>query len=317
MAQQRFKKITGNDLGFGNNPTVNNQRIMNRDGSSNVKRSGLPFFRTTDTYNWLIKMSWGRFGVLILVSYVLINTIFAALYVLIGIEYIEGAKGSDNVDQFADAFFFSAQTISTVGYGHLSPLGMATSMLAAFESMLGLLAFALATGLLYGRFSKPSAKIKYSENMIMAPFQNGKGLMFRLANYRNNQLIDIEMQVLLAINKLTGDKITRQFFQLELERNSINMLTLSWTIVHPVTEKSPLWDLKPVDLDEGDAEFLILLKAFDDTFSQTVHSRTSYQYEEVVWDAKFKPIISPDEKGIMTLDMAGLSDFEKLLESKT
>ncbi len=312
MADRKKKDITGNDLGFGTKPTVNNQRIMNRDGSSNIKRTGLPYFRTTDTYDKLIKLNWTKFGLLILASYILINMIFASAYLGIGIEYIEGAQGKTTFEHFWDAFFFSAQTISTVGYGHLSPKGMPTSLLAAFESMLGLLAFALATGLLYGRFSKPSAKIKFSKSMIMAPYQDGKGLMFRLANYRNNQLIDIEVQVLLSINALRGGKMARQFYSLELERSSINMLTLSWTVVHPVTEKSPLLGLTPQDLDDGDAEFLILLKAFDDTFSQTVHSRTSYQYEEIVWNVKFKSIIEPDSRGILTLNMAGLSEYEKV-----
>ena len=312
MAFKKEKDISGNDLGFGNKATVNNQRIMNRDGSSNINRTGLPFLRTSDTYNSLIKMSWTKFGLLILVSYIIINLFFASLYVWIGIEFIEGSRGKNPTDQFFDAFFFSAQTISTVGYGHLSPTGMATSILAAFESMLGLMTFALATGLLYGRFSKPSAKIKYSKNMIVAPYMEGKGLMFRLANYRNNQLIDIEVQVLLSINETKEDKVSRQFYTLELERSHINMLTLSWTVVHPLDDKSPLWGLKPEDLDEGDVELIVLLKAFDDTFSQTVHSRTSYQYEEIVWNAKFVPIIEPNKDGILSLNMAGLSDFEKL-----
>ena len=136
--------------------------------------------------------------------------------------------------------------------------------------------------------------------------------MFRLANYRNNQLIDIEVQVLLSINESKGDKISRPFYFLELERSHINMLILSWTIVHRVNEKSPIWGFKQSDLDDGDVKLIILLKAFDDTFSQRVHSRTSYQYEEIVWNAKFVQIIEPNKDGILCLNMAGLSDFEKL-----
>ncbi|MGB4776229.1 MAG: ion channel, partial [Daejeonella sp.] len=295
MILKRKHSISGNDLGFGNKATINNQRMLNRDGSSNIKRKGLPFLRTTDAYNALITMSWAKFMLLILIAYLLINTLFAWFYVAIGIEYLNGAEGNNQLDQFFDAFFFSAQTISTVGYGHISPRGMMTSSLAAFESMLGLLAFALATGLLYGRFSRPSAKIKYSENIIIAPFQEGKALMLRLANYRNNQLIEIEAQLILAINKDNQGKITRRFFPLELEIKKINLLTLSWTIVHPIDEKSPLNGLNAEDLDQGDAEILVMIKAFDDTFSQTVHSRTSYQNEELIWDAKFKPIIEHNQ----------------------
>ncbi len=307
---KRKKDISGNDLGFGNKATVNNQRMLKQDGTSNIRRKGLSFFRTSDTYNTLITMSWSKFMLLILTAYLIINTLFAWCYILIGIQSLNGANGLNKNDQFFDAFFFSAQTISTVGYGHISPRGMMASSVAAFESMLGLLAFALATGLLYGRFSRPSAKIKYSENMIIAPYQDGKGLMFRLANYRNNQLIEIEARLVLAINEDDNGKIMRRFFPLELERKKISLLTLSWTIVHPINEESPIKGLTAGDLDKGDAEFLVMLKAFDDTFSQTVHSRTSYQYEEIIWDAKFKPVIETDDNGILILDMSKINDFE-------
>ncbi len=257
-------------------------------------------------------MGWGKFMLLILIVYLLINVGFALLYVWIGIEHLTGANGKTPVNQFFDAFFFSAQTISTVGYGHISPNGMRTSFLAAFESMLGLLAFALATGLLYGRFSRPTAKIIYSQNMVIAPYQDGKALMFRLANLRSSQLIEIEVQVLFSTNIIENGKIMRKFFPLELERNKISLLTLSWTVVHPITEGSPLYNLKAEDLNEGDAEFVIMLKAFDDTFSQNVHSRTSYANEEIIWDARFEPVISSDINGIATLDFAKIGSYVSL-----
>lgn len=308
------KSISGNDLGFGNSPTVNNQRLLNKDGTSNIRRVGLPFFRTADNYNALITMSWGKFLLLILAAYLVINTLFASLYVWIGVEHLDGADGKGAVNQFLDAFFFSAQTISTVGYGHISPQGLMASFLAAFESMLGLLAFALATGLLYGRFSRPTAKIVYSKNMVIAPYQDGKALMFRLANLRSSQLIEIEVQVLYSSNENEKGKILRKFIPLDLERGKISLLTLSWTVVHPITETSPLFGLTQNDINDGDAEFMIMLKAFDDTFSQTVHSRTSYTNEELIWDAKFEPVISSDIDGVSTLDFTKIGAY-KLLNS--
>ncbi|MDB5121690.1 MAG: ion transporter [Sphingobacteriales bacterium] len=308
----REQSKLGNDLGFGVKPTVNDQPIMNRDGSTNIKRKGLPVIRNADTYNSLITMSWSKFLFLILVAYLAINTLFAYLYMLIGIEHLNGVVPGAWLNNFFDAFFFSAQTISTVGYGHISPKGFITSLLAAIESMLGLLSFALATGLLYGRFSRPSAKIMYSENMVIAPFEDGEALMFRLANYRSNQLIEIEAQVLFSMNVNENGNVFRKYWPLNLERNKISILTLSWTVVHPINSESPLWELTTADLKENKAEFIIFLKAFDDTFSQTVHSRTSYSYERVVWKAKFKSAIETDSNGILTLDMGAISDYELL-----
>lgn len=312
MPKNKSNLISGNALGFGNHPTMNNQRMLNRDGSTNIRRKGLPFFRTSDTYNKLIDMSWTKFLLIVLAAYICLNLLFAYLYVLIGIEHLYGTVGRNSWEHFLDAFFFSAQTISTVGYGHISPRGTATSLLAAFESMMGLLAFALATGLLYGRFSRPSARIVYSRNLLLSPYGEGKALMFRMANYRSSQLIDLEIQVLLSMNANEEGKIVRQFWPLELERHRINLLTLSWTVVHPVNEQSPIFGLSPADLDDSNAEFIILLKAFDDTFSQTVHSRTSYQNEEIVWNARFKPVIESDIDGVLTLNMPDIHAYELL-----
>ena len=298
------------DLGFGKNPTTNNQRLLNKDGSSNIKRKGLPFFKPYEAYTSLIYMRWSKFWSIIFFFYLLINLFFASIYYILGIENLTGANGKTSLDQFFDAFFFSAQTISTVGYGHISPSGFATSVVAAFESMMGLLAFALATGLLYGRFSRPSAKIVYSENIIKSPYLDKEAFMFRLANFRSNQLIELNISVLLSMNIVENNGVTiRRFFPLELERNNINLLTLSWTVVHPLNEQSPLYGLTKEDLINCEAEFLIMLKAFDDSYSQTVHSRTSYKPEDIVYNAKFDKIISTDENGIFNIDLSKISDY--------
>lgn len=310
MALFKRKSQIDDDLGFGNQPVTANQRLMNADGSSNIKRTGLPLFRTADTYNWLISMSWKKFLLIILIVYLLVNTFFALIYVWIGIEHLQGASGINPRDHFFDAFFFSAQTISTVGYGHISPDGFITSCVAAFESMLGLLAFALATGLLYGRFSRPNAKIIYSDKMVIAPYKEAKGLMFRLANLRNNQLIEIEVQVVLSYNETVNGKVSRRFYPLELERAKIGLLTLSWTVVHPIDEHSPIFQKTAQDLANAEVEILVLLKAFDDTFSQTVHTRTSYRDEDILHDAKFSNIFSKDGNGRTTIDLSRIGAIE-------
>lgn len=310
MAIKEQKVNPENDLGFGPQPVIKSQPLINKDGSVNVRRKGLSPFNTADNYHTLIKMSWGKFWVIILSGYLFANLFFASIYTLIGMDSLDGSTGTNGLGHFLDAFFFSAQTISTVGYGHLSPHGVVANSVAAIESMIGLLAFALATGLLYGRFSKPSAKIVYSENLLVSPYRgDGKGLMFRMSNLRKNVLIDLEVEVVFSYNEIVDGKATRRFFPLELERSKVSILTLNWTIVHPLDENSPLADITAEELERTQASFSVLLKAFDDTFSQTVHSRTSYTYADMVWDAKFVPMFERDEEGRIVLDMSKVSSF--------
>jgi len=310
MAIQKKKFNPEDDLGFGSQPVIKSQPLIKQDGSVNVKRRGLPVFRPYDNYHKLITMGWGKFWLLILTCYLIINVLFAFIYLGIGVQNLNGAEGANTYQHFWDCFFFSAQTISTVGYGHISPRGMATNSVAALESMLGLLAFALATGLLYGRFSRPSAKIRYSDNILVAPYmEDHHGLMFRLANLRRNTLIDLEIEIIFSYNEDVNGRILRRFYQLELERKNVSILTLNWTVVHPLDDKSPLKDMTPEDLEKTQATFAVLLKAFDDTFSQTVHSRTSYQHSDVVWGAKFKPAFDRDQDGRIVLDLSKIGSF--------
>lgn len=299
------------DLGFGPQPVLKNQQLLNKDGTPNVKRVGLSPFNTSNNYHTLITMSWSRFWLMVITGYLVINIVFALIYMTLGPGNLDGAAGASLFERFMDAFFFSAQTISTVGYGHISPKGMATNSVAALESMMGLLAFALATGLLYGRFSRPSAKIIYSKNLLVAPYrENIKGLMFRLVNQRRNILIDLEIEVIFSYNEVVDGKLTRRFYPLELERRNVSILTVNWTVVHALDENSPVAAMTSDELISSNAGFAVLLRAFDDTFSQTVHSRTSYHASEVVWGAKFKPAFSRDEDGRIVLDLSKIDNFD-------
>ena len=222
---------------------------------------------------------------------------------LIGIENLTGIYGNSTLEQFTEAFFFSAQTITTLGYGQVAPVGMLTNIVAATESMLGLLGFALATGLVYGKFSKPSAKLKYSTIAVMAPYKDINGFMFRVVNPHDNQLLEVEASVSLSILKENSD--LRNFYQLELERSKVVFLPAVWTVVHPITEDSPFKDLSIKDLFKRDMEIIVVIKAFDETFSQTVYSRSSYKFGELRWGEKFKYLMS-QEGGQISVDVSGI-----------
>jgi inward rectifier potassium channel len=301
------------DLGFGTQPVIKSQPVINKDGSINVKRTGLPFLIRLNSYQTLINMSWTKFWLVVLSGYMVANITFACIYVALGRESLDGKSGNTLFDHFMDAFFFSAQTISTVGYGHISPQGVAANTRGGIESMMGLLAFALATGLLYGRFSRPTARMVYSTNMLVAPYKEaGKGLMFRLANLRRNVLVEVEIAIVFSYNETVKNKTIRRFFQLDLERKQVSALTINWTVVHPLDAHSPLIDMTAEDMEQSQASFSVLLKAFDDNFSQTIHSRTSYQYKDIVWNAKFVPMVDRDEDGRIIFDLSKIGSYEVL-----
>jgi len=306
------KEKNNADLGFGTKPTQSDARFINKDGTFNVARKGSSrFIKNFEIYHKLISMSWPSFLLVVLLSYTILNFLFAFFYFSIGTSHLAGAIQGTKYDEFMDAFFFSSQTITTLGYGRIAPVGFLANSIAALESMLGLLGFALATGLLYGRFSRPVAKILYSDSALIAPYKGGKGFMFRLVNKRNNQLIESEVDVTLTMNKQKDGTTFRSYEPLKLEIKKINLLALSWTVVHPIDEESPLYNLTEEDLKKNDAEFIILLKAFDDTFSQNVYSRNSYKSPEIVWGAKFISMIETGESSF-SLDMSKINSYEKV-----
>ena len=308
------------DPGFGTVGSIENQRLVNKDGSYNVLRKGQGLGLLLHPYQYMILIPWWKFLIVVVLSYFLINSGFAILYLLAGIEHLSGAPvGPDGQSagftaSFFHAFFFSVQTITTVGYGSISPLSFGVNLIATVEAMAGLLGFALASGIMYGRFSKASARISFSENMLISPYRQtgGNGLMFRIVNQRKNQLIELSVRVVLICYKMKDGKVTRTFFPLKLERSEVAVLPLTWTIVHPIDEESPLWTRDMDYLREADAEFLINLKAYDDTFAQIVHVRTSYKVDELVSGAKFVPAYYHDEDGMLILEVDKVGEYKSI-----
>jgi inward rectifier potassium channel len=295
------------DLGFGTKLPLNKNRLLNHDGSFNVERRGIPGHLVFSAYQVMINISWPAFILVVFLSYVIANLIFSFLYLGVGIDHLMGHDGNSKLGYFWDAFFFSAQTLTTVGYGRISPQGVTASMLAALESLGGLMGFALASSLLYARFARPRAKLIFSRRILISPYRDGSGLMFRMANARNNQLIDTEVQVSLSLANPDG---TRKFFDLSLERKMINFFPLSWTVVHPIDSESPLYGLNAESFSQGEGEFYVQVKAFDDTFGQTIYMRNSYTFAELIYGAKFAYIFSRSEKGTTVMDLHRLNEYE-------
>lgn len=299
------------DPGFGYNSKQNAKDIINDDGSSNVlhvnrNRS------INDLYTYFIDISWFQFFALIILAYTIVNVIFGLLYVGIGIEQITKSKGTF-IEDFLSGFFFSTQTLTTVGYGGIAPEGILANFIAAFEAMIGLLSFSFITGLLYGRFSKPKANIKFSDNLILRKFKNERAIMFRLMNSRKTVMIEPEIKVTLSITeKDEKGTFKRNFFTLNLERNKVMYLPTIWTVVHQIDENSPLFKYSNKEIQNLDAFIYILVNYHEQSFAQQVYQIYSYDFDKLELDVKYVPSASFDEEGYTVLDHDKLSEVEKM-----
>ena len=283
-------------------------RVINKDGSFNVHRRGTTW-RDVHPYLSLINMSWSKFLGTLFAGYLILNTLFAAVYFELAPDQLVGGDSSTPLNHFLSGFFFSAHTLSTVGYGNISPKGLAANVVSSFESLVGVLAFAVATGLLFGRVSRPSARIGFSENMLVAPYQEGTSLQFRVVNRRRNSLMELEVRPLLMVVERVNGQPMRTYKMLKVERENLLFLPLTWTIVHPIDAESPLYGKTAEDLASLQAEILILVKAYDDTFSQTVLARHSYRHDEIVWDRRFAPAFFVNLEGDLVLEVRKVGEL--------
>jgi len=220
-----------------------------------------------------------------------------------GVENLSGAPEEGTVEKFLHAFYFSIQTITTVGYGAISPLNHAMSIISSFEALLGLMGFAVASGVLYGRFSRPSAKIRFSRHALIAPYHDINSFQCRIVNRRSNQLVELEAQIFLVKYEKVGDRSQQRFYKLDLERDKIALFPLNWTIVHPIDTSSPLYEIDADELSAFNAEFLMIVKGYDDTFAQNVHARYSYKCQDLIWGAKFEPVYYTDAQGMTIVEI--------------
>lgn len=311
MTNINTKFPTDESTGFGSNTSLYGGRLINKNGRANIKKTGIQFLEQLSLYHTLIQMSRWKFLIFIFLFFMLFNLAFATVYLLIGIEHLSGMVALTRSQKFLEAFFFSAQTFTTVGYGRINPTGYLTSFVASLEAFSGLLFFAIATGVFYARFSRPKSYLKFSHHALISPYKEGIALMCRMVPFKNNSLTDAQVRLTLAMAVEENGKTVNRFYQLPLEIPRINALSLSWTLVHPIDENSPLFGWRKEDFKNQKYEILLYAHAYDDAFSSTVVCRTSYTNHEIILGGKFVPMYHRSNSGESTIvEMDKLHIFE-------
>ncbi|MGF7233037.1 ion channel [Arachidicoccus sp.] len=305
---------TNNDTGFGSKGDNYGGRFINKDGSYNLRKQGIPLRERFSIFQAMLDMPRWKFIATLVLCYLAANVFFSLIYILIGINGFQGFINKSNWSKIKEIFFFSTETFTTVGYGRINPIGDAVNLVAAFEAMIGFLSFAIATGLLYGRFSKAKAHISFSHHAVVAPYKDITALMFRLATHKNkHSLTDVTIKVNLSLLLNENGESTYKFYDLPLERNRVDSLMMNWTVVHPIDENSPLLGLTVEDMQNLDFELYILIRGFDDVYSSNVLKRTSYTFDEVIFNAKFVQMYHESDDGKTTLlDLDKLGKYELL-----
>ncbi len=283
-------------------------RVIQRAGSRRTRLLGLPRRPLSDVYHYLLTVPWPQLMALVVALYVTLNTVFAALFWLGG-DCIQNAQPGS----FADCFFFSVQTLATIGYGVMAPKTPWSHWLVTVEAFVGMLSVAMVTGLMFSKFSKPTARVEFSKVAIVAPRNGVPTLMFRMANQRANQIVEARIQVAVALTERTLEGETmRRFFDLPMIRSQNILFALSWTAMHAIDEASPLFGHTAASLEATDIEIVVSLIGMDETMSQPVHARFSYIPSEMRWNHRFVDIIRQDARGERVLDLSYFHTTEPL-----
>jgi len=301
------------DLGFGEAVARNERkRLLNHDGTFSSGRHGQSLLRSIPIYEHLTAVSWRKFYLGTLVTYLVIAVFFAGVFFALGPDAISGLVASTALDHFAQAFFFSVHTVTTVGYGSLSPATTAANLVVAVEALVGMAGFAVLAALLFARLSRPIADIRFSENAIVAPFQGATALMVRVVNGSRGELADVSVRVIFSWLEGHGERRRRRFETLDLERSHITFFPLTWTVVHPIDEKSPLRGWDAARLADAHIEILVQVAGFAEVYSQIVRARTSYVAEEVLFDARFVNIMEETESGGGQVDVRRIGETQPI-----
>jgi len=297
------------DTGFSDTGVINGSRFINRDGTFNLRKVGWPVWFRFSVYYSMITMPVWKFIAIILASFISINLVFTLIYLSIGSNEFTGMIAQSGWAMYKELYFFSTETFTTVGYGRVNPIGDAANLVASFEAMCGFLSFALMTGLIYGRFARPRAHLAFSDNAVIAPYRGKTALMFRFVCYKEHHaLTDVTVQVNLAMLIQENGQANYKYYDLPLERTKIESLPMNWTVVHPIDEQSPLLGFTPEDMKIADVELYVLVRGFNDVYSNTVLQRTSYTYDEIKVNRRFTHMYQETENGTI-LELHKLNKF--------
>jgi inward rectifier potassium channel len=278
--------------------------MVPRGRSETLPRIGLKTSWWHDLYHEMNTISWGRFLAIAVAIYLGANVLFACLYLL-----QPGAIGQAKPGDFGDAFFFSVQTMATIGYGKLTPDTVYANLLVTVQTVLAMLLLALTTGMMFARFSRPTARVLFSNRAIVGRYNGAPVLSFRMANERKNQILQAEVSLsVLRTEKLLEGGTMRRFYEMKLLRSRTPIFALTFQVIHPIDEDSPLFGMTAEDLAAEEAEFVVLVTGIDATVAQTIHARTSYSHEDLLWDHRFADIFGYTEAGQAALDMRRFHD---------
>lgn len=272
------------DPGFGTK-SITRGRIILPNGRYNVVRKGKKYY---DAYLFLVGVPWLRFILILFIGFLILNSVFAIMYTIVGVEQLSGVVKTHSIKDFLSALYFSVQTFTTVGYGAIYPQGTSANLISIVNAFTGLLGFALATGLLFARFSKPGNSILFSDIGVFAPWEDKTAFMFRIANLHNNKVVDVEADVLVTWLEEVQGSLARRYTRIDLTIDKITMFPVNWTIVHVIDADSPLYCKTSEELDAIGFEIIAHIKGYDETYAQMINASYSYRGKDFKWGKKFR-----------------------------
>ena len=272
-------------------------RLVARSGGDDVVRIGAGR-DWRDPYHWLLQLTWPRFFLMLAALYLAVNFIFAGLY-FVDLRGIGNARPGS----FGDAFFFSVETLATIGYGMMYPQSFYANAVMTLEALFGMMSVAVFAGIVFARFSRPTARVLFTSVAVIGPAEGIPTLMFRAANRRHNQILEAQISVAMVQNETTVEgRLMRRFHDLKLARGRNPVFALTWTVLHPIDEASPLFGRSPQEIAAGEIEIVVTLTGIDETFAQPIHARHSFVAEDLRWNARFVDILGWTDDGRRAVD---------------